>query len=157
MNIPCLLLQCLGGGGTFVGDPCIPHRTFCVVLGVLQLAEVMFNLLRGMRLTIATLQPVQQNRDVIGLPTPVTLGTDGAKHAGELSGNPPGTQVGNCQHLVSGGLGSEQPHPFTWLDGVLLISVPAAAALESSGKLNLNRTVGAKLMVLESTYVCVGG
>ena len=36
-------------------------------------------------------------------------------------------------------------------------SVPAAGVLESAGELNLYRTVGAKLVVLESTYVCVGG
>ena len=74
-----------------------------MVLGVLQLVEVVVNPLRGASVAIATLQPVQRDGDVLGLSTPVTFGTDGTKHAGELPGNPPGPRIRNCQFPVGSG------------------------------------------------------
>ena len=157
VDIPGFLIEGLGCSSTFVGNPGIVHGTFHVVLVVLQLAKIMIDPLWGANLPLTPLQLVQRDGDALGLPAPVSLGPDGAERAGELSGDPPRSRVRDGQLPVSGGLGGEQPHLLSWLNGVLLIPVSAAGMLESVSELDLHCSVSAKLVVLESTNVGVGG
>ena len=75
----------------------------------------------------------------------------------KLLSNPPRSRVRNGQLSIGGRFGGEQPHLFSQLDSVLLVSVAAAGALESAGKLDLYRTVSVEMMILQSANIGVGG
>ena len=76
--VPNLLVQCLAGGGIRAGDPSVRQGTLGIVVGILQLSLI----------TV-----VQRDGDVLRLSTPITLGTDGAMHAGESFGDSTGSRV----------------------------------------------------------------
>ena len=154
---PCLLIECLSGGGAFIGDPRVPHGALGIVFSVLQLAEIVIDPLRGSTLTVTVFQMVQRNSDVLWLSAPVSLGPNGTECAGELLGDPPQPGIRNRQFPIGRGLRCKQLHLFSQLDGVLFIPAPPAGALEGSGDLNLYSTVLAELVVFELPYVSMGG
>ena len=155
MDIPCLLVEYLRGGGAFVGDPRISRRALRIVFGIFQSAKIMVNLLRRPALAVAALYS-QQDGDVLRLSTPIAFGPDGAERAGESFGDPPGSRVRDGQLPISRWPRRKQPHLFSQLDGILLIPIPTAGALESAGELNLHSTVCTELVVFESSHISIG-
>ena len=147
MDVPGLLVECLSSGSAFICDPRVPHGTFCIIIGILQLAEIVIDSLRGPTLTVAALESVKLDGDVLRLPAPITLWPDGMERTKELSGNQPWPRIRDRQFPIHGGPRCEQPYLFPQLDGVLLITVSPAGSLESSGELNLHSTVSAELVV----------
>ena len=124
MDIPGLLVERLSSGGTFICDPRVPHGTFGVIIGILQLAEIVIDSLGGPALTVAALQSVQRDGNVPWLSAPITLGPNGTERAGELFGNPPRPRIRDRQFPIGRGPRCEQPYLFSRLDGILLITVP---------------------------------
>ena len=65
-HITDLMVEGLSGSCPIVGEPAIPHRALCVLIFYFQLLEVEIHLFRWGRITLATLQPVEGDRDGFG-------------------------------------------------------------------------------------------
>ena len=104
---------------------------------------------------MTSLQPIERDRDGLGLLAPASFGMDGAEGTGRLLGNLPGTSVW-CGYLTVGrGLGGKQPDSLTNLDRVSFVPVLAGAALDGAGKLNLDESMSLKLIVFQPANVAV--
>ena len=90
-DITNILIESLCSGSGFIGDPGVTHGAFRVVLSVLQLLQVVVDPLWSADFPITTLEPVQGDGDILGLATPIPLGMDGPKCAGQLLDHSPGS------------------------------------------------------------------
>ena len=107
MEVSSILIQGSGGSCTFSGNPGIPHGAFGIIIGILQLLQVMINALRGAFFTVAAFQTVQGHSDGTGLLTPISLRFDGVEGSGVLLYYSPWSGVGYGQFPVCGRFGGE--------------------------------------------------